>query len=116
MISRGILGAALIALAGPAFAGALHGFTVVNVPEGDVLNARAGPGTAHPVQTAYPNGANLSLTGTCTGGLKIDDLGGLSPAQKYAQIKSSWCQIWHDPDGSGTFVTGWVYGKYIYPH
>jgi uncharacterized protein YraI len=117
MMLRRIVAAVLFsALAGQAFAAAFFGFIVANVPEGDVLNARSGPSTAHAVQTAYPNGVNLSLTGTCTGGVKLDDLGGLSQAQKYAQIKSSWCEIWHDPGGSGNFVTGWVYGRYIYPH
>ena len=116
MTLRGVFIATVVALfAGTALASAFHGFTVVNVPEGDVLNARGGPGTEHAVQTAYPNGVNLSLTGKCTG-VKLDDLGGLPQPQKYAQIKTSWCEIWHDPDGNGNFVSGWVYGKYIYPH
>jgi uncharacterized protein YraI len=107
--------AAILLSAAPAFGAAFHGFTVVNVPDGDVLNVRSGPGAGHAIQTAYPNGSNLSLTGNCAG-LKLDDLGGLSQAQKYAQIKTSWCEIWHDPNGNGAFVTGWVYGRYIYPH
>ena len=115
-MTRLILIAAMFLVSGAAFASAFHGFTVVNVPEGDVLNARSGPATTHAIQTAYANGANLSLTGSCTEGLKIDSLGGLPQAQKYAQIKSHWCEIWHDPNGSGNFVTGWVYGRYIYPH
>ena len=111
-----LLAAAVFVVSGSAIASTFHGFSVVGVPEDDVLNARSGPGTAHSIQTAYPNGANLSLTGNCTGGLRIDDLGGLSRAQKHARIKSRWCEIWHDPNGSGAFVSGWVYGRYIYPH
>ena len=117
MFSRALVIAGFLSvLAAPAFASAFHGFTVVNVPEGDVLNARTGPGTAFAVQTAYPNGTGLSLTGICTDGLKLDDLGGLTQGQKYAHVKTRWCQIWHDPQGGGAFTTGWVHGRFIYPH
>jgi uncharacterized protein YraI len=116
MTSRIALVLAFVCLA-PAsvLASALFGFTVANVPDGDVLNVRAGPGTAHAIQAAYPNGTQLSLTGTCVG-LHLNDLGNLSRAEKYARTRTRWCEIWHDPQNNGTFATGWVHGRYVTPH
>jgi hypothetical protein len=30
-------------------------------------------------------------------------------------VRTQWCQVWHDPAGSGDFQAGWVYGRYIRP-
>ena len=116
MFQRIAIRAALLCLLGTAAtASALHGFTVFKVPEGDALNVRAGPSTEHPVQAAYRNGTFLSLTGKCVG-LHHDDLGGLTAAEKYSRTRYQWCEIWHDPQGNGQFVTGWAHARYLFPH
>jgi hypothetical protein len=110
-----ILLGVLCSFVSPVQASALHGFTVIDVPAGDRLNVRAGPGTGHKVQAAYRNGALLSLTGRCTS-LMLDDLAGMDAARKFRHIRAVWCEVWHDPRGDGQFVTGWAKGRFLYPH
>ncbi|HTV68195.1 MAG TPA: SH3 domain-containing protein [Rhizobiaceae bacterium] len=103
-------------MAGQARAAAFVAWEVSNVPWGDVLNVRKFPSSTSQKQAAYPNGAVLSMTGKCTGGVDLFNIAGL-PAHQQAQIvRYKWCQVWHDPAQNGNFVAGWVYGRYITPH
>jgi hypothetical protein len=89
---------------------------VANVAFGDTLNVRKYPNSNSQKQSAYPNGTVLQMTGRCTGGLNLLDIG-LQPEWKQEQqVRYRWCEVWHDPAQNGNFVTGWVYGKYMTPH
>lgn len=89
---------------------------IANVPFGDTLNVRKFPSSNSQKQAAYPNGTVLQMTGRCTGGVNLKDIGQLSPGKQENLVRFRWCEVWHDPSQSGDFVTGWVYGKYITPH
>ncbi len=111
-----IAAAAMAGAVRSADASAFAAWSVTNVPWGDTLNARKYPASYSQKQTAYPNGAVLSMTGRCTDGVNLYDISGL-PAWKQKQIvRYRWCEVWHDPAHSGQFTTGWVYGKYIRPN
>ena len=115
---RLLLAAAILAgCAGAASSSAFFGWRVAGVAAGDVLKARAFPSASSKVQAAYVNGTNLSLTGTCTGGLDMDQnwFAKLGWTGKRAAVRYRWCQIWHDPKHNGQFKAGWVYGKFIAP-
>lgn len=102
-------------LAGAAQSSAFVAWKVANVPYGDTLNVRKYPASTSQKQSAYPNGTVLQMTGKCTDGIDLFDISG-EPVWKQRQtVRYSWCQIWHDPAQNGSFVTGWVYGKYIRP-
>ena len=111
---------ALLALAGlvtaavPAHA-EFFGWQVANVESWDVLNVRAAPNSAADILVGYPNATPLSLTGNCTGGLKLDNINGLPKFQQRSAVRYRWCEAWIDPQGNGNFQSGWVYGKYIAP-
>ena len=91
------------------------GWQVANVPYWDVLNVRAYPANGSAILVAYPNGAPLSLTGRCTGGLDLNAINGWPAAQQAAAVRYRWCEVWVDPLGNGNFRSGWVYGKFIRP-
>lgn len=91
------------------------GWQVVNVASWDVLNVRAAPTSGSAILVGYPTGTPLSLTGNCTGGLKLDDINGKPKFQQTAAVRYRWCETWVDPQGNGNFQSGWVYGKYIAP-
>jgi predicted MFS family arabinose efflux permease len=118
MTLKFMMAAALAAaLALPATASAFFGWRVAGVAANDVLKVRAYPSSTSKVQAAYVNGTNLSMTGTCTGGLHMDQtwFAKLGWSGKRAAVRYRWCQIWHDPKQNGQFKAGWVYGKYIAP-
>lgn len=89
---------------------------VTNVPFGDTLNVRKYPASTSQKQNAYPNGAVLSMTGRCTGGVDLKNIQGQPKHVQAAKVRTRWCEVWHDPAQNGKFVTGWVYGKYIRPN
>lgn len=88
---------------------------VAGVAWGDTLNVRKYPASTSQKQAAYPNGARLQMTGRCTGGLGLDDIAHLPAPKQAAQVRYRWCEVWHDPARNGAHVTGWVYGRYIWP-
>ena len=99
--------------AGQSQATVFAAWQVANVPFGDTLNVRKYPASSSQKQAAYPNGTVLQMTGKCTGGVNLLDIAS-KPDWKQAQlVRYRWCEIWHDPAQNGSFVTGWVYGKYI---
>ncbi len=100
----------------PSNATTFAAWEVANVPWGDVLNVRKYPSSKSQKQSAYPDGTVLQMTGTCTGGVNLLDLEGAPHDWQAGKVRYRWCQVWHDPSQNGHFVTGWVYGKYIYPH
>ncbi len=108
-------GAILGATALPSFAAALFGWQSVDVPPGDVLNIRAFPAATSKVLVGYPNGALLSLTGRCTGGVHLDALSGLPATKQQRLVRNSWCEVWLDPEDEGSWRAGWVRGRYIRP-
>lgn len=91
------------------------GWQVANVESWDVLNVRAAPNSAAGILVGYPNATPLSLTGTCTGGLKLDNINGWPKHQQALAVRYRWCEAWIDPRGDGNWRSGWVYGKYIAP-
>lgn len=107
-------GATLLAV--QAHASAFVGWQVADVPWGDTLNIRKYPSNGSQKQAAYPNGAVLQMTGRCTGGVDLFDIGHLPEWKQQQRVRYRWCQVWHDPAQNGHFVTGWVYGKYITPY
>ena len=114
-IRTALLAAAGVAcLALPAHA-EFFGWQVTGVGPDDVLMVRAAPDTQGKILVGYPDDTPLSLTGSCTGDLKLDDINGKPPAEQVAAVGSRWCEIWLDPLGTGDFQAGWVYGKYIAP-
>jgi hypothetical protein len=119
-IVKGLM-AALVAAAGiaasvaPASAAAFFAWRVSDVPSWDTLNVRAWPSNSSKIVVAYPNGVILSMTGKCTGGVKLDTINGLPKSQQRDAVRYQWCEAWVDPTGSGAFRTAWVYGKYIAP-
>jgi hypothetical protein len=101
---------------GQAQATVFAAWQVANVPYGDTLNVRKYPSGTSQKQAAYPNGTVLQMTGRCTGGVNLLDITN-QPAWKQEQkIRYRWCEVWHDPAKNGSFVTGWIYGKYIIPY
>ena len=106
----------LSALSVPAQASAFVAWQVTNVPWGDTLNARKYPSPNSQKQNAYPNGAVLSMTGPCTGGINLQNIQNKPVWKQRAMVKNSWCQLWHDPSGNGHYVTGWVRAKFLKPY
>jgi hypothetical protein len=99
----------------PGFAAALFGWQVVGVPAGDLLNVRASPKASAAVLVGYPEGTPLSLTGRCTGGVRLDAISGLPPDKQRQRVRAGWCEVWLDPTGAGAWRQGWVQGRYIRP-
>ena len=115
--NAGLLGLALTAAAAmplSAMASAFFGWQVTDVAPGDLLNVRAYPSDKSRVLVGYPNGTRLSLTGTCKG-LHLDTVSAQPEWRQRQAVRSRWCEVWLDPDGSGRFQAGWVYGRYIRP-
>ena len=117
---KGILAAAatatcLVAGALPGHAGAFFAWAVTDVPSWDTLNVRAWPSSQSQILVAYPNEVVLSMTGKCTDGVSLDAIAGAPEWQQRQAVRYRWCETWLDPEGDGTYRTGWVYGKYIRP-
>jgi hypothetical protein len=91
------------------------GWQVTNLEADDTLNVRAEPTSDSDLLVAYPAGTPLSLTGRCSGGLKLDNINGLPKEKQVQAVRYSWCETWVDPLGDGNFRSGWVYGRYIAP-
>ena len=107
---------AMAGTAMPAAASTFAAWEVANVGWGDVLNVRKYPASSSQKQSAYPNGTVLQMTGRCTGGVDLFAIAGKPVAVQKKAVRYRWCEIWHDPAGTGDFVTGWVYGRYIQPY
>ncbi len=86
------------------------------MPFVDVLNVRNYPAASSQKQAAYPNGTILQMTGKCTGGVNLLDIGGLWKWRQQQTVLYRWCEIWHDTARDRNVVTGWIYGKYIEPY
>ena len=108
-----LLGAAVLPSA--ANASTFVAWKVTGVPWGDVLNVRKYPSPNSQKQAAYPNGAVLSMTGPCTGGVNLKDIQGLPKWKQRQIVYGRWCQLWHDPAGNGNFKAGWVRMKFMKP-
>ena len=109
--------AATVALAaGQSHAATFAAWEVANVPFGDTLNVRKYPSNGSQKTSAYQNGAVLQMTGRCTGGVNLKNIGHLPISKQMLLVRYRWCEIWHDPKQNGNFVVGWVYGRYIAPN
>jgi hypothetical protein len=115
-IAAGLIAAlSLAALLPSALASTFVAWQVTDVAAGDLLNVRAWPNSKSRILVGYPSGTTLSMTGRCTGGVRLDEIQRL-PAWKQRQIaRYQWCEVWLDPHGTGEFRNGWVYGRYIRP-
>jgi hypothetical protein len=101
--------------AATAVASAFVAWEVTGISADDVLMVRAYPSSSSRILVGYPNGVMLSMTGRCTGGVRLDEIGGLSESEQRAMARGVWCELWFDPYGSGEFRNGWVFGRYIRP-
>ncbi len=96
-------------------ASAFVAWEVADVASSDVLMVRAWPSSGSQILVGYPEGVPLSMTGKCTGGLRLDDIQTLPEAQQRELAADRWCEVWLDPYGTGEFRAGWVFGRYIRP-
>lgn len=88
---------------------------VTDVEKGDLLFVRDRPDSRAAPQAGYPNGTVLSLTGRCTKGHDLEATAGRPVAAQRQAVRTSWCQIWHDPARDAVFRDGWAYGRYLTP-
>lgn len=115
------LAAALMAAAGLTVmvvgtsASALFAWRIDGVGQDDVLMVRAFPNAHSAILVGYPSGVRLSLTGRCTGGLRLDDIQGFAPDERQQAVQNLWCEVWLDPYADGNFRSGWVSGRFIRP-
>lgn len=105
----------LAAHVGAADAAAFWAWRVADVSWGDTLNIRAYPSSKSRIQSSYPNGTVLQMTGRCTDGLDLGSIAHLSNQKQRQAVRYRWCEVWHDPARDENFVTGWVYGRYLAP-
>ena len=105
---------ALTVMSVSAVASTSFGWQVADVPSGDLLNVRAYPSHRSQVLTGFANGTPLSLIGRCKG-LHLNRIAGQPAWRQRRAVRSTWCEVWLDPTGSGRFRAGWVYGRYIRP-
>lgn len=116
--SRKILAALVVAIAmsaNPAQSSTFAAWEVANVDWNDVLNVRAWPSSQSAIRAGYPNETPLMMTGRCMNGVDLKDIAALPEDEQVAKIRYTWCEIWHDPTGTGDWQNGWVYGRYIRP-
>jgi hypothetical protein len=115
-IAAGLIAASsIVALTPTGWASTFAAWRVADVAANDLLNVRAWPSSQSRALVGYPNGAVLSMTGRCTGGVRLGEIQRL-PAWRQRQIaRRQWCEVWLDPHGTGAFRNGWVYGRYIRP-
>ena len=106
----------LMVSAGAAHATTFVAWEVVDVPWGDTLNVRKYPSSGAQKRAAYPNGAVMQMTGRCTGGIDLFDIARQPDWRQRQKVRQKWCEVWHEASHNGSFVTGWVYGKYIAPY
>ena len=97
------------------FASAFVAWEVSGISSDDVLMVRAFPSATSRILVGYPDGVMLSMTGKCTGGVRLDDIQGLPSAEQRDLVRTKWCEVWLDPYGTGEFRNGWVFGRYIRP-
>lgn len=120
MFSKGIAAAliaaaSLVAFSAPSVSSVFVAWRVAGVSPNDLLNVRAYPNSGSRILVGYPNGTMLSMTGKCTGGVRLDDIQGQPTWKQRRMVRYSWCEAWLDPKGNGEFRNGWVYGRYIRP-
>lgn len=96
-------------------ASVFHHWKVYNVAYHDVLNVRQYPSSKSSIVSFFKNGAPLQLTGTCTGGVHLNQLAHLAKWEQKQAVRYEWCQVWAQSVGGTGFVEGWVYGKFIRP-
>src|SRR5688572_13250780 len=83
----------------PAVGSTFVAWRVTGVAADDLLNVRAYPSSGSRILVGYPNGTRLSMTGRCTGGVQLDEIGGLPSWQQRQMVRYQWCETWLDPDG-----------------
>jgi hypothetical protein len=88
--------ATLVAGTASSVGSAFYGWQIADVPAWDTLNVRA-----------YPSSQSQILD--------LGTISGLPAWQQRQHVRYAWCQAFVDPQGSGNYVTAWVYGKYIAP-
>ena len=115
LIAIGIAVSGLGLTALGAKASAFFAWSITDVPPGDTLNVRAWPSSQSQILVAYPNGHVLSMTGKCTKGVNLGAVAGQPVWQQKSAVRYAWCETWIDPQGTGQFRSGWVYGRYITP-
>ena len=82
-----------------------------NLPAGETLNVRSGPGTNGRVVGELPFGARgiLVMDGGCRPGPDNIAFEAMGPTERARAVSRSWCDVeWNG-------LRGWVYGKYLRP-
>ena len=105
----------VVGLVTMSFASAFVAWQVSGIASNDVLMVRAYPSSTSRILVGYPDGVMLSMTGRCTGDVRLDEVQRLPASQQRAMVRSEWCEVWLDPYGTGEFRNGWVFGRYIRP-
>jgi hypothetical protein len=96
-------------------ASAFVAWQVTGISSDDVLMVRAFPNATSRILVGYPEGVVLSMTGTCTEDVRLDDIQGMPASAQRQLVRTKWCEVWLDPYGTGEFRNGWVFGRYIRP-
>ena len=120
MFRRGIAVALIaatsaFAFVAPAVSSTFVAWRISGVAANDLLNVRAFPSNNSRILVGYPSGTTLSMTGKCTGGVRLDEIQNQPNWKQRQMVRYKWCEAWLDPKGDGEFRTGWVYGRYIRP-
>ena len=110
-----IAATSVLAFLPPAASSTFVAWRVSGVAANDLLNVRAFPASSSKILVGYPSGTTLSMTGKCTGGVRLDQIQNQPASKQRQMVRSVWCEAWLDPKGNGEFRTGWVYGRYIRP-
>lgn len=105
----------LFATAAPSLGSAFVAWRITGISVDDLLNVRAYPSSSSRILVGYPNGGMLSMTGRCTGGVRLDEMQGQPAWRQRQAVRYQWCEAWLDPSGNGEWRNGWVYGRYIRP-
>ena len=96
-------------------ASAFVAWQVAGISSDDVLMVRAFPNATSRILVGYPDSVVLSMTGKCTGSVRLDDIQGMPASEQRALVRTKWCEVWLDPYGTGEFRNGWVFGRFIRP-
>jgi hypothetical protein len=97
-------------------ASAFVAWRVAGVKYDDVLMVRAHPSLGSRILVGYPTGVTLSMTGSCTDEIRLDEIQNYDSDEQRDIVSESWCEVWLDPYGTGEFRNGWVFGRYIEPN
>ena len=69
-----IAATSIFAQSAPAASSTFVAWRITGVAANDLLNVHAYPSSSSRILVGYPNGTTLSMTGRCTGGVRLDEI------------------------------------------